>query len=104
METEKNTEKLTPAHLLDPLASFVGLLRLPAAHVHAVSQDVAHGARGFLEAACWEKDDESVKMNAEGEGREDHVLPTPLRALRMFSVILNVTFWGCLVEFESCRV
>jgi hypothetical protein len=44
--------KLTPPHILDRLASLVGLLRLPAAHVHAVAEDVAHGGGRFLEAAC----------------------------------------------------
>ena len=44
-------EELTRPHILDRLASVVGLLRLPAAHVHAVAEDVAHSAGSFLEAA-----------------------------------------------------
>lgn len=44
---------LTLAHLADSLTGFVGLLRLPAAHVVAVAQDVADGGGGGLEAS-WE--------------------------------------------------
>lgn len=47
---DKKKEKLTPPHILDPLASFIGLLRLPAAHVHAVAEHIAHGSGSFLEA------------------------------------------------------
>ena len=45
-------ERLTLAHITDSFARFVGLLRLPAAHVVAVAQDVADGGGSFLEAAC----------------------------------------------------
>ena len=45
---------LTLAHLADSLAGFVGLLRLPAAHVVAVAQDVADGAGSGLEASWGE--------------------------------------------------
>lgn len=47
--------RLTFAHLSNRLAGLVALLRLPAAHVVAVAQHVAHGAGGGLKAACGEE-------------------------------------------------
>lgn len=44
--------KLTFTHATDGFAGFVRLLRLAAAHVHAVAEDVAYGAGGGLQAAC----------------------------------------------------
>jgi len=46
----RHGRSLAPPHILDPLASFIGLLRLPAAHVHAVAEHIAHGSGSFLEA------------------------------------------------------